>query len=82
MGSPVHPYVPVVEFAGHDRLQDWARVKNHVFTIYSTVRDTSVPPVTLRTQVTVDRTRCLYTNDLPARISEIEPIGYYNAVND
>lgn len=64
------------------RIQDWATVKNHVFTIYSTLGDNGNPPVWLRTQVTVDRTRCLYTRDLPAKVAETDPIGYYNAVND
>jgi len=65
------------------RLQDWATVKNHVFTVYATVRSTSDPRIDLRTQVTVDRTRCLYNpNELPVRIAETDPIGYYNAMED
>ena len=43
----------------------------------------NVPPVTVRTQVTVDRTRCLYDpNELPERITETLPISYYNAMDD
>lgn len=61
------------------RLQDWATVKNHVFTVYSTV---SKDGIQLRSQVTVDRTRCLYTNDLPLRIAETEPVNYANAADD
>ncbi|MBP7933086.1 MAG: hypothetical protein KA354_00445 [Phycisphaerae bacterium] len=65
------------------RLQDWATVKSHVFTIYAVIGDTSAgQPIWLRTQVTVDRTRCLYSNDLPERITETAPIGYYNTVDD
>lgn len=65
------------------RLQDWATVKNHVFTIHATVRADTDPPISLRTQVTVDRSRCLYSpNELPVRVSEIEPISYYNAIDD
>jgi hypothetical protein len=64
------------------RLQDWVTVKNHVFTIYATVSTTTQPQIQMRTQVTIDRTRCLYSNELPARISEMEPIGYYNAADD
>lgn len=65
------------------RMQDWMTVKNHVFTIYATIQSSGQPPVTVRTQVTVDRTRCLYNpNDLPERITETPPISYYNAVDD
>jgi len=65
------------------RLQDWVTVKSHVYTIYASMGNTSAePPQWLRTQVTVDRTRCLYTKDLPARITKIEPVGYYNATDD
>ncbi len=65
------------------RLQDWATVKNHVFTVYATIRTTSDPQIKLRTQVTVDRTRCLYSpNELPVRIAETEPIAYSNAIED
>ncbi len=64
------------------RLEDWATVKTHVFTVYSTIGTTTQPEVWLRTQVTVDRTRCFYSNDLPARITNMEPIGYYNAADD
>lgn len=65
------------------RMQDWMTVKNHVFTIYATIQSSGQPPVTVRTQVTVDRTRCLYSSsDLPERITETPPISYYNAVDD
>lgn len=65
------------------RLQDWATVKNHAFTIYATIQSTNEPRISLRTQVTVDRTRSLYSpGELPARISELEPIGYFNAKED
>ncbi len=41
------------------------------------------PPVAVRTQMTIDRTRCLYNPaDLPERITETEPISYFNAVDD
>jgi hypothetical protein len=62
------------------RLQDWATVKDHVFTIYMTQGDGS--GTWTHTEVTVDRTRCLYTNDPPARVAETPPISYYNVVND
>ena len=61
------------------RMQDWVTVRNHVYTIYSVVGDGSL---WLRSQVTVDRTRCLYTQDLPLRITETPPTGYYNAISD
>lgn len=61
------------------RMQDWVTVRNHVYTIYSVVGDGSL---WLRSQVTVDRTRCLYTQDLPLRITETPPKGYYNAISD
>ncbi len=61
------------------RMQDWVTVRNHAYTIYSVVGDGSL---WLRSQVTVDRTRCLYTQDLPLRISETPPTGYYNAISD
>ena len=61
------------------RLQDWVTVKNHVFTLYSTVGKDGL---WVRSQVTVDRTRCLYSNELPVRIAETGPIGYHNAVDD
>jgi hypothetical protein len=69
------------------RLQDWATVKSHVFTIYTLVgdpgnQDDPGDDVWLRSQATVDRTRCLYSNDLPAVITETPPISYYNVVND
>jgi len=65
------------------RMQDWMTVKSHVFTIYAVVQSTGQPPVTVRTQVTVDRTRCLYNPaDLPERITETPPISYFNAVDD
>ncbi len=64
------------------RLQDWATVKNHAYTVYTVVGDTADPPVWLRTQTTVDRTRCLYGNELPDRVVVTEPVGYYNAVSD
>ena len=64
------------------RLQDWATVKNHAYTVYTVVGDTADPPVWLRTQTTVDRTRCLYSNELPDRVVVTEPVGYYNAVSD
>lgn len=65
------------------RMQDWMTVKNHVFTIYAVIRSSGQPPVTVRTQVTIDRTRCLYSPaDLPERITETPPISYYNAVDD
>ena len=64
------------------RLQDWATVKNHVYTIYTTVGDTADPPTWMRNQVTVDRTQCLYSNELPKRITETRPIGYFDSIND
>jgi hypothetical protein len=64
------------------RLQDWATVKSHVFTVYSTIGDTVEPPVWLRSQVTIDRTNCLYSNDPPRRVAETEPISYYNVIAD
>ena len=64
------------------RIRDWVTAKNHVYTVYVTVQKTTEPTVRLRAQVTVDRTRCLYTSALPERVSEITPIDYYNAVND
>lgn len=65
------------------RMQDWMTVKNHVFTIYATIQSTGQPPVTVRTQVTVDRTRCLYNpSELPERITETPPISYYNMMDD
>ncbi len=64
------------------RLQDWATVKNHAYTIYTVVGDTAEPPVWLKTQTTVDRTRCLYSNELPDRVVVTEPVGYHNAVSD
>jgi hypothetical protein len=64
------------------RLQDWVTVKSHVFTVYATISTTGDPRIDLRTQVTVDRTRCLYSSDLPARIAETEPIAYTNALDD
>ncbi|MGQ9651635.1 MAG: hypothetical protein ACUVXJ_16130 [Phycisphaerae bacterium] len=65
------------------RMQDWMTVKNHVFTIYATIQSSGQPPVTVRTQVTVDRTRCLYNpSDLPERITETPPISYYNMMDD
>lgn len=64
------------------RLQDWATVKSHVYTMYNLVGDNSTPPIWLRSQTTIDRTRCLYTNDLPEKIVHTEPISYFNAVSD
>jgi hypothetical protein len=65
------------------RLQDWATVKDHVFTIYMTQGDTKADPqVWTHTEMTVDRTRCLYTNDLPAIVTQTAPISYYNVVGD
>jgi len=64
------------------RLQDWVTVRSHVYTLYNVVGDTTEPPVWLRSQTTIDRTRCLYTNDLPERIVQTEPISYFNAVSD
>lgn len=64
------------------RLQDWATVKSHVYTIYNLVGDDGTPPIWLRSQTTIDRTRCLYTNDLPEKIVHTEPISYFNAVTD
>ncbi len=65
------------------RLEDWATVKNHVFTVYATIQSTGQPPVAVRTQMTIDRTRCLYNpGDLPERITETEPISYFNAMDD
>ncbi len=66
------------------RLQDWATVKDHVFTIYMTQKDPSKgnTAVWTHTEVTVDRTRCLYTNDLPAIVAETPPVNYYNVVDD
>jgi hypothetical protein len=65
------------------RLEDWTTVKNHVFTVYATIQSTGQPPVAVRTQMTIDRTRCLYNPaDLPERITETEPISYYNAMDD
>jgi hypothetical protein len=67
-----HLIAPIV------RLQDWATVKSHVYTIYATVSKSSSPPIHMRTQVTVDRTSCLYdTNQLPERISVTEPVSYF-----
>ncbi len=60
------------------RLQDWATTRSHVYTIYSTVGSSGV---TFRSQVTVDRSRCLYSNDLPVRIAESEPISYFNTLD-
>lgn len=66
------------------RLQDWATVKNHVFTVYAGIGDTANPatPIWMRTQVTLDRTRCLYTDDLPDTVVSTPPTGYYNAISD
>lgn len=64
------------------RLQDWATVKGHVFTIYSVIGNNGDPEVWLRSQTTVDRTRCLYSNDLPDRILQTDVLGFYNAVTD
>jgi hypothetical protein len=64
------------------RVTDWATTRNHAFTVYATVGTTTDPKVWMRTQVTVDRTRCLYTNDMPERVTETEPIGYYNSKDD
>lgn len=66
------------------RMQDWTTVKSHVYTVYATIQSTSSqPPITVRTQVTVDRTRCLYQpSELPERITETPPISYYNAMDD
>lgn len=86
LGTAVRPfaYVGYLQLvAPMVRLQDWATVKSHVFTIYAGIGDAAAgQPIWLRTQVTVDRTRCLYSNDLPERITETAPIGYYNAVDD
>ncbi len=65
------------------RIEDWVTVKSHVFTVYATLQSTTTPPVSLRTQVTVDRTQCLVNpTDLPERITETPPISYFNAVDD
>ena len=64
------------------RLQDWVTVKNHVFTVYNLVGDTNVPPIQMRTQETVDRTRCLYTADLPERFAVQEPVSYKDVTTD
>ena len=64
------------------RIQDWATVRGHVFTIYNVVVDSSDPPVALRTQTTIDRTRCLYTNDLPNRVLQSDPMSLTNAAAD
>ncbi len=64
------------------RLQDWATVKSHVYTVYSNISTDTEPRIQLRSQVTVDRTRCLYSNDLPERITELAPTSYYNAIED
>ena len=64
------------------RLQDWVTVKNHVYTIYATVGDRTDPPTWMRNQVTVDRTQCLYSTELPRRITETPPTGYYDSIND
>lgn len=67
------------------RLQDWVTVKNHVFTIYATVGDTSDTqmPIWMRSQLTVDRTNCLYqAGELPRKIIETPAIAYQNAVDD
>lgn len=88
--DPTNPTVRPYSYLGYlqlvapiVRMQDWMTVKNHVFTIYATIQSSGQPPVTVRTQVTVDRTRCLYSSsDLPERITETPPISYYNAVDD
>ncbi len=62
------------------RLEDWATTKSHVYTVYNLVGDGQ--GTWLRSQTTFDRTRCLYTNDLPDKITQTEPMSYFNAVND
>lgn len=62
------------------RLQDWATTRSHVYTVYNLIGDGN--GTWLRSQTTIDRTRCLYTNDLPDRITQTEPIDYYNTVGD
>jgi hypothetical protein len=66
------------------RVQDWATVRNHAFTIYASVGDTTDPrlPMWMRKQVTVDRTACLYKDELPQKVTETLPIAYQNAVDD
>jgi len=62
------------------RLQDWATVKSHVYTVYNLIGDGN--GTWLRSQTTIDRTRCLYTNDLPEKITQSEPIDYFNTAGD
>lgn len=62
------------------RLQDWVTTKSHVYTVYNLVTDNN--GTWLRSQTTIDRTRCLYTNDLPDKITSIDPINYFNVMGD
>lgn len=48
------------------RMKDWATVKSNVFTVYATVVDVDNSEGTARMQLTIDRTRCLYTDEQPA----------------
>ncbi len=65
------------------RLEDWATVKDHVYSVYMTQGDmTADPAVWTHAELTVDCTRCLYSNDLPDRVSETAPISYYNVISD
>ncbi|HSW47069.1 MAG TPA: hypothetical protein VLM89_16010 [Phycisphaerae bacterium] len=78
-----HAYLGWLQFvAPLVRLEDWATVKNHVFTVFATVGDNSDPPMWMRKQMTVDRTACLYKSELPQKITETPPIAYQNAVDD
>jgi hypothetical protein len=62
------------------RLEDWATTKSHVYTAYNLVTDGQ--GTWLRSQTTFDRTRCLYSNDLPDKITQTEPLNYFNTVGD
>jgi len=64
-------------------LPEWLTVRGHTYTIYATLIDTQAqPPVVMRMQQTVDRTRCLYTDDLPAPIGSRVLVGYSNTMHD
>ncbi|MBN1488564.1 MAG: hypothetical protein JXA69_01500 [Phycisphaerae bacterium] len=80
--APPPSYTYLEAVAPLVRLTDWATVKNHAYTLYATIGDSSSPQVWIHTQTTVDRTRCMYTFDEPKAVSEILPLGYYNAIAD
>lgn len=64
------------------QLGDWLTVKSNTFTIYATAVNLADPEDLVRMQWTVDRTRCLYSEELPEVIGEPVVVNYFDPARD